>query len=193
MFYFFLFLYGALVGYLIYMILLFRRTGVPYVATRKKLLPMIFSRIPLNSDSVVYDLGSGMGNFLFALEKHKSVKKLVGFELSSLYYFLSRLRAVFYASRVEFRRGDFMDVDLGEADVLYLFLTPPVMKDVEAKLKSSAKPGALVVTLGCQLSGFEPFCEVTTDPAKEKSSKIYFYEISSSVSRVRGPTYPAAG
>ncbi|MEK7084502.1 MAG: class I SAM-dependent methyltransferase, partial [Patescibacteria group bacterium] len=71
-------------AYLVYLIVLYIRTRVPYVVTPKKRLPFILDHMGITPETVIYDLGCGKGDVLFAAEKFHP-KKLIGFELSPLH------------------------------------------------------------------------------------------------------------
>ncbi len=61
-------------GYLIYSIVVYRLIRVPFVATPKKYLANIVAilnyELAEKKDLVIYDLGCGTGDFIWAFEKH---------------------------------------------------------------------------------------------------------------------------
>jgi SAM-dependent methyltransferase len=120
---------------------------VAYVATPKKYFPEIFKLVEINSQTIIYDLGAGLGNFLFAAEK-RGAGHLVGIEISPLHCWLGRLKAWLKKSKVKFIRQDFFATDLASADIIYLFLTPKILPRLWFKIKKEAKPGAQLIVLG---------------------------------------------
>lgn len=172
-FIYFIFLLPPL--YLLYLILVYFKTKVPHVATPKKYFPVIFENINITGQSVIYDLGCGNANFLFAAEKF-SPKELIGFELSPLHSSYAKIKAKILKSKIKIYRKDFFKADIGSADIIYVFLVKPVVIKLWEKIKKEAKQGALIIVLSDKIPGVE--CEkiVKTNPRKEKGSHIYIYK-----------------
>lgn len=169
-------LYSLPFAYLLYIIAVYFRTRVPYVVTPKKYFPIIFQNIKITPETVVFDLGCGKGDFLFACEKFKP-KKLVGYELSPLHALYAKVKARLKRSRVEIFCKDFYTADISQADIIYLFLVPKIVNSVWQKIKKQAKMGALVLTLADAIEGETPIKIFKLNPQKEKSSKMFVYQI----------------
>ena len=161
--------------YLLYSIFVYFKTKVPYVATPKKYFSIIFENMNITPESVVYELGCGKGDFLFAAEKF-SPKKLIGFELSFLHLWYVKIKSKILKSKVKVYCKDFFKADIGGADIIYIFLVKPVVIKLWKKIEKEAKSGALIVVLSDKIPGVE--CEkiVKTNPGKEKSSNLYIYK-----------------
>lgn len=170
-------LYSLPFVYLLYLIIIYFRTHVPYVVTPKKYFPVIFHNIKIAPETIVYDLGCGKGDFLFACEKFHP-KRLVGYELSPLHTLYAKVRAWLKKSRVEIFCKDFYKADISQADIIYLFLVPKIVNELwQKKIKKEAKKGALVLTLADAIDGEKPLKIFKLNPQKEKSSKMYMYQI----------------
>jgi hypothetical protein len=79
----------------------------------------------------------------------------VGYELNLLAYVKAKLLC-FGRKKIQIRLRNFWNADLSEADVVFCYLFPDVMRDLGAKLKSDLKPGAVVVSCNFALPGFVP-------------------------------------
>ena len=162
--------------YFLYSLVIFWRTRVPFVATPAKLLNYIVNNIPIDGNTVLYDLGCGRGRFLFAAES-KHPKKLVGYELSPLHVWYCRLKAQLTNSKVKIVSADIMTADISDATIIYLFMVPAIVQKAWKKITAETKPGTLVVTLADAIPGANLVKTVQLHPEKTKSSLLYFYEV----------------
>lgn len=133
-------------AYFVYLVSIYIRTRVPYVVTPRKRLPLIMEHLHITPNTVMYDLGCGKGDVLFAAEKFHP-KKLVGFELSPLHAWYAQIKAKILDSEVQIYRRDFFTADISDADIIYLFLVQSMVEKIWVKIQKEAKPGAKVVVL----------------------------------------------
>lgn len=159
---------------LLYSAIVYFFTRVPHIITPSCRIPVILRNLDVK-DKIIYDLGCGKGDFLFALEKFGPAK-LVGFELSPLLAWWGKLEAKIRKSKVEIRRENFFESNISEADIIYLFLVQAVVDQVAVKLKAEARPGAEIICLADQVPGFIPTKIVESNPSEKNNVKIYFYQ-----------------
>lgn len=173
-------LYGLviLIGlmWLGYSLAVYCKTKVPHIITPQSRIPVILENLNITPQTVIYDLGCGKGDFLFAIEKY-SPAELVGFELSPLLAWWGQLKAKLRHSKVEIKRKDFFKADISRADVIYLFLVQAVVNKLTEKLRNEVKPGATIVCLGDKVSGFKLKKIIEENIRGEKNVKIYFYKV----------------
>lgn len=162
-----------------YNIFVFRRTRVPYMATPRRRYPFIFENLQINPSTVVYDLGCGKGDFLFAAEK-KGAGTLVGYELSPVHVLCGKAMAKLKGSRVKIYKKDYFKADISQADVIYLFLTPPAVEKLVPKLQKEAKPGATVISLGAPIEKLSDPRIIETEPEGKHRVRLYFYKTENS-------------
>ncbi len=122
----------------------FLRTRVPFVPTSRKDIEYIIKKINLKPTEVFFDLGSGNGKVCFFAEE-LSGAKVVGFELTRWTHFFARVKACFKNSKAKFIRKDFFKENWSEADVIYCYLYPPLMRRIEEKFLGEMKPGSKAV------------------------------------------------
>lgn len=128
------------------------RTGVPYAVTQQKRLALIFEHLPITPDTIIFDLGSGKGDVLFAAEKFHP-KKLIGYELSPLHAGYAKIKAFFLKSKIQIYQQDFFTANISEADIIYIFLVQSAVEKIWVKIQKEAKPGAKVVVLSNTIPG----------------------------------------
>ena len=163
-------------AYLVYLIALYLRTRVPYVVTPRRRLPLLFAHLRITPETVIYDLGCGKGDVLFAAEKY-GAKKIIGFELSPLHAWYAQLKALLLRSEVRVRRQDFFLADIGEADIIYLFLVQSMVDKLWPKIKKEAKRGATIVVLCNKIPDIEPAQVLLPVDEEESGAKVYLYRI----------------
>lgn len=168
------------VVFLSYHIIFYFKTKVPIIITPKKFIINLVDYIKQNnlvdSNSVVYELGSGWGHFSFAVED-LSPKKIIAYEVSPIHIFVSKLKSKLKKSIIIFEKKDFFEADLSDADFVYVFLVPKIVDRVWQKMKKECRPGTIMVLLGHEMNSEEYFQKIKTDQGKEKSTFYYFYRV----------------
>lgn len=169
-------IFSLLPLYLLYLVVLYFRAHVPFIATARRYVPIIFKEVQITQQTVLFDLGSGKGDFLFEAEKYHP-KEIIGVELSPLHVWYARLKAKFIKSKITFVRKDFFAVDISRATMIYLFLVKPVLDRTWVKIRKECKPGTIVVTLGDKIDGEKELKEIVLNPSNPKSSRIRVYQV----------------
>lgn len=94
----------------------------------------------ITKKDIVYELGSGDGEFILTAANKFHAKKAVGIEIEHTRYWIAKLRAKFAKSEnVQFIRRDFKKIKITEATVVYFYLVPAVIKRIFPKLKKRVK------------------------------------------------------
>ena len=128
--------------------------GALFVSTSKARIRACIKAIPMEPGQTLVDLGCGDGRVLRQALKHYRVRA-IGYEVNWLAYLKARLLSL-GSKNLEIKRQDFWSADLAEADVVFCYLYPDVMKKLAAKLSTNLKPGAVIVSCNFTLPGFEP-------------------------------------
>lgn len=151
------------------------RTGVPTLASARKAQMQIGDYLQKNNVKIIYELGSGKGDFVFRLAEKNPQAKIVGFEISPAPLLFAKLRRLFHPARkrVAFRLTDFHKVDFSEIDALAFYLMPGPNKKVEPKLEKELKKGAIVASVSFSMPGWEPNQVLKADNHSKTRSYIY--------------------
>ena len=118
------------------------KLGVPFLVSKNKLMETIITEEPPANGKNFYDLGSGDGWLLFYLAKKYPKVQFTGYELNPVLYIFARLFQ--HRPNLKFFRKNFFQVNLKDADYLYLYLYPGIMEKLFSKLKNELKPGTVV-------------------------------------------------
>lgn len=111
--------------------------------TKKAILQDASAFLEARQNLTVVDLGSGWGTLLLPLAKKFPQHRFVGYELTKLPYFISRWRGRKLAN-LQFKRQDFFDADLSEANVVFCFLLPAAMQKCQEKIVPQLQNGAVL-------------------------------------------------
>ena len=148
--------------------------GALYISTSRVRISAFMDAVPMTAGQLLVDIGCGDGRVLRKAQQRYGVKA-VGYELNLLAYLKAKLLCL-GVRNIEVKWHNFWTADLSEADVVFCYLFPDVMKDLATKLKYELKPGALVVSCNFNLPGFTP--ERILRPGNSlHNSPIYVYRL----------------
>ena len=131
---------------------------VPFVPTREEVLDVVLKALDLRSGDVLYDLGCGDGRVVVEAARRYPIRKAVCVEIREdlVKRAIERAREAGVEDRVEVVRGDFFEVPIKDATVVYMYLLTSVNEQLKPKLERELRPGARVVTLDFQVPGWRP-------------------------------------
>jgi len=120
---------------------------VHYVPTQDAVVTAMLDAAQVTPADVVYDLGSGDGRIVIEAARKYGARGL-GVELDATLNKQARNSAAKagVADKVTFVEADFFKVDLSEATVVTLFLSPNINRRLQPKLQRELKAGARVVS-----------------------------------------------
>jgi hypothetical protein len=112
----------------------------------------------VNSNDVVYDLGSGDGRLVITAVQKFGAKRGVGIEINPGLVNKSNenARQAGVSNRVQFLQQDLFKTDFREASVVTLYLLPKINVELRPKLLSELKPGTRVVSHAFGMGDWRP-------------------------------------
>jgi len=124
--------------------------------------------------SLLYDLGSCRGSFVFGIKKACPDLRVVGIDNSLLRTNFARLARLFHQSKipVQFLRADVLSIDASKIGLAFVYLPRQVLVLVEAKLQKEMKEGSLLITYRVSLPHWLPEKVIPTD---NNENNIYVY------------------
>lgn len=144
-------------------------SAAPWLPAWKKDAGRILKLADPKAGQRFFDLGCGDGRIVCAAAKTGAIA--TGLELSLLPFILAKTRVFLskYSGQILFR--DLFQFDLSQADVVYLFLTPPIMPRLRAKLERELRPGTKVISYTFAITGWTP----THTDTEANGRTIYLY------------------
>jgi hypothetical protein len=145
--------------------------GAPYFVTPKKALREIFRLVQLRPGQTLYDLGAGDGKALVIANKEFGARA-VGFELSPIFWAVSRLNLLIRGAKAELYCRNFFDQDLSGADVIFCFLSIRAMARLKPKFEKELRPGTKIISYAFSIRDWQPKTVI-----KKYYGNIYLYEV----------------
>lgn len=147
----------GLLGVLILLILVLSVfAGVPFVPTHMAQAKRMMELGGVGEGKLVIDLGSGAGRLLFLAAGRGA--SAIGYELNPILFWYTRWHAwrTKQAKNVSVKLESLYKADVSRADVVFTFLFPQPMIDLDKKLFAEMKPGSKVISYGFKIPGREP-------------------------------------
>ena len=152
----------------------------PFVPSPVLVIQHMLKLADLRAGEVFFDLGAGDGRTVIMAAKAFGARA-VGVELREdlAKKALGTIHDNGLADRVTIVNGDMFGVNLGSADVVFLYLTTSANEKIRAKLDTELKKGVRVVSHDYEIVGWKPakvenFCE--NPKLGYPSHTIYLYE-----------------
>ena len=130
---------------------------IHFAVTPQPLADAMLTLAHVTHDDVVFDLGSGDGRIV-VLAAQKFGARGVGIEIDHRLVEISRTvaREGEVADRVTFVEGDLFTADISKATVVTLWLSTPVNRRLEAKLKRELRRGTRIVSRQFPIGAWVP-------------------------------------
>ena len=122
---------------------------------------------------LVYDLGCGDGRIVIAAAKLGARAVCVDIDPVRIADAQENARGAGVAERIEFRNEDLFAVDLREATVVMLFLSPSINLRLRSKLQRELRPGSRVVSHRFPIGDWAPNRELMVG-----ANRVLFWTIS---------------
>lgn len=124
-------------------------SGAPFIPTGNDVVQKMIAFAGEVKGKKIYDLGCGDGRIVFAAEKMGAIA--VGVEISFPIYCLAVFRRFLAKSHATFFRASLWNVDISDADVVFLYLLPEMMKKFEKEKYPTLKKGCIIISHGFSL------------------------------------------
>jgi hypothetical protein len=146
--------------------------GAGWQPTSKKRVGEMLEMAGVDSEDVVYDLGSGDGRIVIEAARRFHARA-VGIEADPLRVLWSRLFLMIFGlnGQVKIVWGNLFHQEISEATVVTLFLWQDTNQRLIPKLLKELKPGTRVVSYYWEFKGWTPTKE-------DRDEEIYMYVIS---------------
>ena len=128
--------------------------GALYVSTTRKRISAFLDAVPMKPTQLLIDLGCGDGRVLRMANKRFGIS-CVGYEINPLAFIKAKVLCMFFPN-IQIKYANFYKAKISDADIVFCYLFPDVMKRVSAKLKSELKNGTCIVSCNFELLGFTP-------------------------------------
>ena len=131
--------------------------GLPSVPTKEERIRKALKLVNLQADETLYDLGAGDGRVLLIAAREFNAKA-VGIEIGPVQCALIWLRTVAsgFGNHIQVKWGNYLKVDLSQADVVFLYATSKEVLRDAPYLEKQMKPGSRLVSISADFPEWEP-------------------------------------
>jgi precorrin-6B methylase 2 len=150
-----------------------QRNAVPPVFTPARAIPEVVASLDLPQRGTLVDVGCGDGRLLEAALEARPELRVVGVENNPVVWLRARLRL---GRRAKLVLGQLEDLKLEQADRVFAYLGPGMMKALEPRFEHELRAGARVVSQQFPLPGRKPDRVIELAHGKPYAKRIYVYD-----------------
>lgn len=131
-------------------------TGAPYVPMQRKEKDTVIKLSELTPGQTLIDLGSGDGCVLIAAGKKKI--NAIGYEINPILCVFTWMRIQLSGTRRYCRIlcRNFWKQDLSNADALFVYGIPHIMKRLQEKIQRECREGVRIISFGFRFPDWQP-------------------------------------
>jgi 16S rRNA A1518/A1519 N6-dimethyltransferase RsmA/KsgA/DIM1 with predicted DNA glycosylase/AP lyase activity len=148
-------------------------TRIPFIPSKQKTIIRMIEVAEIKPTDSVVDLGCGDMKILIQLEKTTN-QTGTGYEISPVPYIIGRFKLLFKKSKNQILFKNVFSINLKNIDVVFIYLTPPILKKLEQKILKECKKGTKIISNTFSL----PSLKATKIIEKTANSqKIFYYQL----------------
>jgi SAM-dependent methyltransferase len=148
--------------------------GSPYVPSKQKEVDFILKEAGLKKGKIFLELGCGDGRMVRTAVVKYGVYG-IGIDINPVIIFYAKIIAKTQKiNNLELRVENIFNAKLDNADYIYLFLMPDLLKKIMPLMKKQMKKNTLVISHGFKLIGWEKYLIKTIS---HSPFPTYFYKI----------------
>jgi SAM-dependent methyltransferase len=141
-----------------------RVPDVVYVPTPTQVVREMLRLANVQSNDLVYDLGSGDGRIVIAAAKDRGARGIgIDIDPERVREAKENAQKAGVTDKVEFRQEDLFNIDFSDATVVTLYLLPELNLKLRPKLLSQLKPGTRIVSHAFDMGDWKPEQVVEVD------------------------------
>lgn len=148
---------------------------VPLYLSGYKTIESLATQIDNKNSFIFADFGCGIASVLVTLAQRYPNARFVGYETSPLPYLIAKIRSL-GKSNLNIKRQSFWQTQWNDYDVIYCFLSPAPMPNIEAEAKNKIKPGATLISNTFFLPNNKANKVIDVNDLRETKLYIYYYK-----------------
>lgn len=148
------------------------RGAAPFIKAGRKVIDLIIPEIKLKGTETIYELGAGMADFLQAMEKKYPQAKLIGIEYAYWLYLISKLSLKKKKSHIQLENKDMFQTDIKDADLIYVYLIPTMMRRLSEKIQKECRPKTIIISYIFSIPNL-----TISKKLDINGNSVYFYQV----------------
>jgi len=146
---------------------------VPLFLSNDAALARLIAELPEARSLAFLDIGCGLGSALVAVSRARGHARCTGIEAAPLPWAVAALRGAISRPGFEVRYGSFWDRHLGDADVVFAYLSPAVMARLWTKAKHEMRKGSILISNSFPIPDVPPSQRLQWGPSEEAALFVY--------------------
>lgn len=150
--------------------------GAPYVPTANKEIDSILKEADLKTNDIFLELGCGDGRVVRRAVQRYHVQG-IGVDVNPLLLYQGKIMSKINKldGNIIFKKENMLQSNFGEADTIYLFLLPDLIKKILPKLEKGTKKNCLFISHGFKIHNWQQYLTKTID---HSPFPTYYYKFS---------------
>jgi len=146
---------------------------VPLFLSSDAALAQLIAQLPEDRALAFFDIGCGPGGVLAAVSRARRQVRCTGIEAAPLPWAVAALRGAMGRPGFEVRFGSFWNRHLGQADVVFAYLSPVAMGRLWTKAKHEMREGAILISNSFPIPDVAATQHLQWGPAREAALFVY--------------------
>ncbi len=160
----------------------FPKPDIGYIPCNQEIVEAILELAKINSQDILYDLGSGDGRILITAAK-KYGSRGIGIDIDPKRIKQAKQKALKYSmeKQLEFYQQDLFSSNFTDATVIFIYLLPHLNLKLRPQLWKQLKPGTKIISRDFDMGDWQPLkqLELTVkEEDEEEQVTLYYWEIS---------------
>ncbi len=162
--------------------MMLQKPDIAYIACNQEIVEGILKLAKINSQDILYDLGSGDGRILITAAKKYGTRG-VGIDIDPQRLEQARQKAIKNRldKQLEFYQQDLFTSNFADATVIFIYLLPHLNLRLRPQLWKQLKPGTRIISRDFDMGDWQPLQQLTLTTKEdgiEEQVTLYYWEIS---------------
>ncbi len=162
--------------------MMLQKPDIAYIPCNQEIVEAILKLAKINSQDIIYDLGSGDGRILITAAK-KYQTRGIGIDIDPQRIEQARQKAIKNRldKQLEFYHQDLFTSNFADATVIFVYLLPHLNIRLRPQLWKQLKPGTRIISRDFDMGDWQPLQQLTLtikEDGIEEQVTLYYWEIS---------------
>ena len=162
--------------------MMLQKPDIAYIPCNQEIVEAILKLAKINSQDILYDLGSGDGRILITAAKQYGSRG-IGIDIDPMRIEQARQKAIKNRldKQLEFYQQDLFASNFAEATVIFIYLLPHLNLRLRPQLWKQLKPGTRIISRDFDMGDWQPLQQLTLTTKEdgiEEQVTLYYWEIS---------------
>ncbi len=157
------------------------KPDIAYIPCNQEIVEAILELAKINSQDILYDLGSGDGRILIAAAK-KYGNRGIGIDIDPQRIEQAKQKALIHSvdKQLEFYRQDLFNSNFADATVIFIYLLPHLNLRLRPQLWQQLKPGTRIISRDFDMGDWQPLQQLKLTVKEDEEDEVvtlYYWEI----------------